>query len=85
MARATLQYSWRTLIAPAVVLAAGPWLAGMLFAAFVGARSYMPGYLDFWQMWRAYAPSQHYRFLLELAAGIPIALAMAVVLWASIM
>jgi type IV secretory pathway TraG/TraD family ATPase VirD4 len=61
-----------------LVLVAAPWLAGMLFAAFVGARNYVLGYLEYLGMWRAYAVAPHYKLLLELAACI--ALAPAIIL-----
>jgi type IV secretion system protein VirD4 len=58
------------LLAPALALAAAPWLAGLLFAAFVGARNYVPGYVEYLRMWQVYAIVPHYRFLLEVAACI---------------
>jgi len=73
MARVSQRYSWKDLLVPALVLVAAPWLAGMLFATFVGVQTYMPGYLEYLRMWRAYAPVPHYRLLLELAACIAVA------------
>ena len=72
-----MRYSWKDLIPSLLVLAAAPWLAGMLFAAFVGARHYVPGYFEFLQMWRTYAPSPRYKLLLELAGAVPVMLAAA--------
>ncbi|MDZ4078517.1 MULTISPECIES: type IV secretory system conjugative DNA transfer family protein [Hydrocarboniphaga] len=69
-----MRYSWKDLIPALLLLIAAPWLAGMFFAAFVGARNYMPGYLEYLQMWRTYSPSPHYRSLLQLAAGLPVVL-----------
>jgi type IV secretion system protein VirD4 len=66
---------WKDLIPALLMLAAAPWLAGMLFAALVGAGRYVPGYLEFGRMWRAYSPSPHYKVLLELSGGIPIIVA----------
>jgi type IV secretion system protein VirD4 len=63
-----------------VVLVASPWLAGMLFAAFVGARNYVPGYLEYLRMWRAYAAAPPYKLLLELAACVSAAPAVALAL-----
>lgn len=80
MARASLRYSWRDLLAPALALAAGPWLAGMLFAAFVGAMNYTPGYLEYLRMWRTYAAAPHYKVLLELAACIAVSPAIVLAL-----
>jgi len=69
-----MRYSWKDLTAALFVLAAAPWGAGMLFAAFVGAREYVPGYLEYVQMWRTYSPSAHYRMLLVVAGIVPLAL-----------
>lgn len=78
---ATIQRpSWRDLVAPALVLIAAPWLAGMLFAAFVGATKYVPGYFEYLRMWRTYSPAPHYKALLELAGAVPVVLAMALAL-----
>ncbi|MDB5967721.1 MAG: type secretion system protein VirD4 [Hydrocarboniphaga sp.] len=46
----------------------------MLFAAFVGSSTYMPGYAEVLQMWRTYSPSPHYRVLLFTAFSVPIAM-----------
>lgn len=67
-------YSWKDLLPPLLTLVATPWLAAMLFAGFVGVPHYVPRYLEFGQMWRTYGRSPHYRLLLDLAAGIPLAL-----------
>lgn len=52
----------------------------MLFAAFVGAWDYVPGYLEYAQMWRTYSPSPHYRMLLVAAGVVPLALSVMVAL-----
>jgi type IV secretion system protein VirD4 len=80
MARAAARYSWKDLVPALAVLAAAPWLAGMLFAAFVGARHYLPGYFEYVRLWRLYSPSAHYRPLLQLAAAIPLVMAVAIAL-----
>ena len=69
-----MRYSWKDLIVPLFVLAAAPWIAGMLFGGFVGATHYVPGYFDYVQMWRTYSSSPHYKMLLALAGGIPVSL-----------
>lgn len=70
-----MHYSWKDLIPALILLIAAPWLAGMLFAAFVGATDYIPGYFEYVRMWRTYSPSHYYRHLLQLAAGLPLLLA----------
>ncbi|MDB5986772.1 MAG: hypothetical protein JWR16_1825 [Nevskia sp.] len=70
-----MRYSWKDLIPALLIIVAAPWLAAMLFAAFVGARHYAPGFLEYVQMWRSYSPSPHYKVLLQLAAAVPIAMA----------
>lgn len=70
-----VRYSWKNLIPSSLVLIAAPWLAGSLFAAFVGARHYVPGYLEYAAMWRSYSPSPHYKVLLQLAGLVPLVLA----------
>ncbi|MDB5977275.1 MAG: hypothetical protein JWR07_4035 [Nevskia sp.] len=70
-----MRYSWKDLVPPVLFLAAGPWLAGMLFASFVGARHYVPGYFEFVGMWHRFAPDPHYRKLLHVAAVVPVVLA----------
>lgn len=52
-----MRYSWKDLMPALLVICAAPWLAAMLFAAFVGARHYVPGFLEYVQMWRRYSPS----------------------------
>ncbi|MDE0853708.1 MAG: type IV secretory system conjugative DNA transfer family protein [Nevskia sp.] len=71
-------YSWKDLLPALLTLAAAPWLAAMLFAAFVGVPHYIPSYLEFGHMWRAYAGSSHYRLLLDLAVAIPLALTLLI-------
>lgn len=72
-----MRWNWKDAVVPLAVLAAAPWLAALLFTAFVGVRHYTPGYAEFATMWRTYAPSPHYRLLLLASAGLPILLAVA--------
>ncbi len=59
-----MRYSWKDLIPALLVIGAAPWLTALLFAAFVGARHYVPAILEYVRMWRsAYSPSPHYKVL----------------------
>ena len=75
-----MRYSWKDLTPALLAFGAAPWLAAMLFAMFVGAKHYMPAYLEYVQMWRTYSPSPHYRALLMFAGAIPFALGVFFVL-----
>jgi type IV secretion system protein VirD4 len=75
-----MRYSWKDAIPALLVLLAAPWLAAMLFADFVGARHYVPGFLEYLQMWRTYSAATHYKVLLLLAAAMPTALAAMIAL-----
>jgi len=69
-----MRYSWKDAIPALLALLAAPWLAGLLFGAFVGARHYVPSYLEYIGMWETYARSAHYRFLLQVSGSVPIIL-----------
>jgi type IV secretion system protein VirD4 len=72
-----MRWSWKDAVVPGAILVAAPWLAGLLFTAFVGVQHYTPAYAEFGQMWRTYASNPHYRVMLLAAAGLPILLAAA--------